>query len=416
MIRTGVDIVEISRFSNMKKAELFQKYSFTEREREYFFSKKNPWQSIAGAFAVKEAFSKFIGSGLRGFGLKDIEVLHNESGKPYILFCGKKVDADVSISHSDEYAVAVVCGNDCVRVTDEDIRLYGSMLPKRYENSHKGDCGRVFVVAGSLGMLGAACLCSKAAMRTGGGLVTLGTPECIQPYASIKLTEVMTYPLDCCDGKLSREALPDIIEKVKNCDVCAIGPGLGRSEDVSEIVREVLKCDTPCVVDADALNAVSYDVRMLKDRKCDVVMTPHPGEMSRLTGLSIAAIEKDRQRVALDFSGEYGVTLILKGHNTVIASPDGRLNVNKTGNSGMASGGMGDVLTGVTASLIGQGVRPYEAAVLGAYLHGLAGDIAADDIGSVGIIASDVADRLPFAIESLKSDMVQKGYESCDDK
>lgn len=416
MIRTGVDIVEISRFSNMKKAELFREYSFTEREREYFASKKNPWQSIAGAFAVKEAFSKFVGSGFRGFGLKDVEVLHNESGKPYILFRGKKVDADVSISHSEEYAVAVVCGDDCVGATAEDIKIYGSMLPERRENWHKGDSGRVFVVAGSRGMLGAACLCSMAAMRTGSGLVTLGTPECIQPYASIKLTEVMTYPLACREGKLSRNALPDIVDKVKNCDVCAIGPGLGLSEDISEIVREVLKCGAPCVVDADALNTVAYDMGMLKDRKCDVVMTPHPGEMARLTGLSVSEIEKNREKAAVEFSQKYGVTLLLKGHNTVIASSDGRVSVNKTGNSGMASGGMGDVLTGVTASLMGQGVKPYEAAVLGAYLHGLAGDIAASTIGSIGIVAGDVAERLPIAIESLKSDIGQKGYESCNDK
>ena len=406
MIRVGTDIVEISRFSNMKNRENFKNRFFTKREIEYFDMLSNPWQSIAGAFAAKEAFSKYLGSGFRKFELRDIEILHNELGKPYIEFFGIRVNADLSISHSKEYAVATVCGDDAVSEYDiKELHEYAKLLPKRYSNMHKGDCGRVLVVAGSVGFVGAACLCSKACIRCGSGLVTLATPQCIQPYASVKLTEVMTKPLKCESGVISKDAIPQIIDGLKNSDVCAIGPGLGRSKDLELVVKEMLKCDVPCVIDADGLNVISNDVDMLKEKNCRAILTPHPGEMSRLTSLSIAEIEENREDIALEFAEKYDVTLLLKGHNTVIASPDGRVKFNTTGNSGMASGGMGDVLTGVIASFVGQGLSCFDAAVLGAYLHGKAGDIAANEVGEFGLIASDVVDKLPYAIKLLQGNI-----------
>lgn len=406
MIRVGTDIVEISRFSNMKNRENFKNRFFTKREVEYFDMLSNPWQSIAGAFAAKEAFSKYLGSGFRKFELRDIEILHNELGKPYIEFFGIKVNADLSISHSKEYAVATVCGDDAVSEYDiKELHEYAKLLPKRYSNMHKGDCGRVLVVAGSVGFVGAACLCSKACIRCGSGLVTLATPQCIQPYVSVKLTEVMTKPLKCENGVISKDAIPQIIDGLKNSDVCAIGPGLGRSMDLELVVKEMLKCDVPCVIDADGLNVVSNDVDMLKEKNCRAILTPHPGEMSRLTSLSIAEIEENREDIALEFAEKYDVTLLLKGHNTVIASPDGRVKINTTGNSGMASGGMGDVLTGVIASFVGQGLSCFDAAMLGAYLHGKAGDIAANEVGEFGLIARDVVDKLPYAIKLLQGNI-----------
>lgn len=278
---------------------------------------------------------------------------------------------------------------------------YTCLLPARRKDMHKGDCGRVFVVAGSVGMTGAACLASKAALRCGSGLVTLGTPECVQPIAAAVLLEAMTLPLPFKDGKLSIDAIPIIKDKAAEFDVCAIGPGLGNTADIKEILSAVLKGDTPCVIDADGLNALSDNVAMLKDKCCEVVITPHPKEMSRLTGLDINQIQANRSDTALAFAKEYNCVVVLKGHETVVASPTGKVCVNKTGNSGMASGGMGDVLTGVIASFIGQGLKIFDAAVLGVFLHGLAADIAATQVGEFGLIAGDVVDTLPKAIMKL---------------
>ncbi len=400
MIKVGTDIVEISRFSEMERIDAFLNKYFTENERKYFEEKKNPFESIAGTYAGKEAFSKYLGSGVRGFSLADIEVLHNELKKPYIKFKGENVSADVSISHSENYAVAVVCGEE-YRDADENMGFYKKLLPKRFVDMNKGDCGRVFIIGGSVGMLGAPCLCAKGAMRCGSGLVMLGTPECIQPYASIKLDEGMTCPLKCEDGMISEDALPEIRERLKACDVCAVGPGLGRGDSIIKAVEEVLKNDKPCVIDADGINALSSNIDLLKAKNCQAVLTPHPGEMARLTGLSINEIQADREAIALKFAKEYNCILLLKGNKTVIASPDGRLHINESGNNGMASGGMGDVLTGVIASFIGQGADEYSAAVLGAYVHGLAGDIGAEEIGEYGLIAGDVIEKLGVAIKEI---------------
>ncbi len=403
MIKVGTDIVEISRFSQMKNLDAFIKKVFTKREAEYFASSKNPHESIAGAFAAKEAFSKYAGSGFRGFGFHDIEILHDELRKPYLLFMGKKINADVSISHSNTEATAVVCGEGLVFGNDkfELWKSYRAFLPKRHDNMHKGDCGKVLVIAGSTGMVGAACLTSRAAMRSGSGLVTLALPECILTSAASQLCEVMTMPLPCHDGHISGAAKTAITDRLGGCDVCAIGPGLSASGDTFEIVSTVLSCDTPCVIDADALGALASDTSILKNKACKTVITPHSGEMARLMGSSIEEVEKNREKSALEFAKEYDTIVVLKGHKTVVAAPNGEFHINPTGNDGMASGGMGDVLTGIIASFIGQGVEPLGAAILGTFLHGFAGDIAAEEIGKFGLLASDVINKLPYAIKGL---------------
>ncbi len=403
MIKIGTDIAEIKRFSEMKDLGLFRKRVFTKRENEYFDTLKNPVESIAGSFAAKEAFSKYLGCGFRGFGLQDVEVLRDDMGKPYICFMGRRIDADVSISHSKTDAVAVVCGEE-VTLGGEKFDLwkaYRALLPKRRSDMNKGDCGKVFIVAGSVGMVGAACLCARAAMRSGSGLVTLGAPSCIQPQAAVKLDEVMTVPLPCKDGKICDDATYDIIEKLKKNDVCAIGPGLGNVDDIRAIIGEMLKEDTPCVIDADGLNAISGDIDILKGKNCQVILTPHPGEMARLTGMSIEDIEKDRVGAATRLATEYNVVVVLKGHKTVVAAPSGEVHINESGNSGMASGGMGDVLTGVIVSFIGQGLEVYNAAILGVFVHGLSGDLAAAELGETGLVAGDVIEKLPYAIKGL---------------
>ena len=402
MIKTGIDITEISRFSQMKNIEVFKKHVFTLRERHYFDGMKNPFNSIAAAFAAKEAFAKYMGSGFRGFSPRDIEILHDELGKPYILFMRKPINADVSLSHSGDCAVAVVCGEEYNMGRYADmIKSYRSMRPKRRPNINKGDCGRVLIIAGSNGMIGAACLCSRAAMRCGSGLVTLALPECIQPTAAAKLDEVMTYPLPCCDKILTEDAAEKLSDKLTSCDVCAIGPGLGKSAGAKKILSAVLQNSAPCVIDADGLNILAEDMSLLKEHRCTVILTPHPGEMSRLTGKSIKEIEDDRTSAATELAARYRVYVVLKGHETVIAAPDGEVHVNNSGNGGMASGGMGDVLTGVIASLLGQKLSPFNAAALGTFIHGLAGDIAAEEKGEYGLIASDLIEKLPLTLKEL---------------
>lgn len=403
MIKTGIDTVEISRFSEMKGLSNFVKRVFTKKEVEYFDSKKNSAESIAAFFAAKEAFVKYMGSGFSGFSFKDIEILHDSLGKPYILFMGKPINADLSISHSKTDAIAVVCGDGFAAggIYAEYIKEYHALLPKRNKDMNKGDCGRVFILAGSRGMTGAAELCAKAALRCGSGLVTVGCPDTEQPILAVKLTEAMTLPLPSENGMLSMAAADAVKEKATASDVCTVGPGLGKSEGVWSCVSAALLAEKPILIDADGINLLAEHIDILKSVRGDVVLTPHPGEMSRLCGVSIEDIQADRSRIASEFAKKYGVTLLLKGNETVVASPRGEVHINPTGNSGMATGGMGDVLSGVIASFMGQGLSGFNAAVLGAFLHGFAGDIAAEEFGEFGLIAGDVIKKLPVATDAL---------------
>ena len=403
MIRSGVDIVEISRFRSMKNFERFLKYTFTERERACLNEKKDIYESAAAGFAAKEAFSKYMGSGFSGFAPRDVEILYDENGKPYIVFMGKPSAADISLSHCREYAVATVNGEKCAMDGEyaELIKSYGHMLPKRRRDMHKGDCGRLLIAAGSLKMVGAACLCARAAMRTGSGLVTLATADCVQQTAAAKLNEIMTLPLPSEGGIISGDGAAEIAEALRICNAAAIGPGLGRGSGVPTILKEFIRSGIPVVIDADGLNALSENIGLLGEDHGDIILTPHPVEMSRLCGEKVPSDDKGREEIAVEFAKRYGVIVLLKGHRTVIASPKGEIHINESGNSGMASGGMGDVLTGIIASFCGQGADAYNAAVLGAFIHGLAGDIAADDKGQFGMIASDVIDKLPYAISAI---------------
>ncbi len=399
MIKVGIDVVEISRFSQMEKQEAFQERVFTNEEIAYFSQKKNAYESMAGFYAAKEAFAKYLGSGVRGFSLRDIAVTHDSMGKPGILFRNKPAAVDLSISHSDTVAIAVVCGTEySSKVAGADTWAeYQKLLPKRFDDMHKGDCGRVFLLAGSVGMTGAAALCGEAAMRCGSGLVTVGTPEQVQPVVAVKLTEAMTLPLE----ENEEFAAAKIQEQIEKSDAVGIGPGLGTGAMTLSALKIALKSESPLVIDADGLNVLAEHIDILKEKNCPVVLTPHPGEMSRLCGKSMTEIQEKRVEIATAFAKEYEVTLLLKGKNTVIASPSGEVCLNPTGNNGMASGGMGDVLTGMIASLMGQGVACYQAACLGAFLHGLAGNLAEEELGCYGMIAGDVVRRIPYAIKTL---------------
>ena len=275
------------------------------------------------------------------------------------------------------------------------------LLKPRAPDIHKGDLGHVLVVAGSAGLTGAAALCSLDALRAGAGLVTLGIPKSLQDVMAAKLTEVMTVPLpETPPRSLSLKALPELLSLIERITVVAMGPGLSQHSETKEVVRRLLpRLTKPTVVDADGLNALAEDLNVLKRLTLPVILTPHPGEMGRLARLSAADVQRDRERITKEFAKTYGVVVVLKGHRSLVANVDGELYGNDTGNPGMATGGMGDVLTGMIAGLLGQGVSLFNAARLGVYLHGLAGDLAAEEIGEVGLIASDVLDRIPEALE-----------------
>ncbi|MEK7867309.1 MAG: NAD(P)H-hydrate dehydratase [Planctomycetota bacterium] len=275
-------------------------------------------------------------------------------------------------------------------------------LPPRAPDSHKGTFGRVLVVAGSRGMVGAACLATEAVLRSGAGLVLLACPAGVQPLAAVKLTCAMTWPLpENADGALSEDGQKDILTLADRYDVVAIGPGLTQSPETMKLLFSTIpRLGKPLVVDADAINILSKDLTVLQRGGRTSVLTPHPGEMARLTRRSIDELQKNREAIAGEFAKKHRVVLLLKGHGSVVT--DGtRLAVNGTGNPGMATAGSGDVLTGVVAGFLAQGLSPFDAARLAAHIHGLAGDIAAREIGPVGMLASDILDRVPKAIKAL---------------
>ena len=278
-------------------------------------------------------------------------------------------------------------------------------LAPRRADSHKGDYGRVLILAGSRGMVGAAALAGTAALRAGAGLVTLGTPRSVYPILAAQVTCCTTRPLpETPVATLSERGFSAILKWAESFDVVALGPGLGRHPSTTRLVHQlVLKLPKPMVLDADGLNALAEDIAALRRAPAPRILTPHPGEMARLAGLSGDEVQQSRKPLALRFARENRVVLVLKGHRSVVT--DGRrVFVNPTGNPGMATGGTGDVLTGTIAALIGQRLGPFEAAVLGVYAHGLAGDLAAKEFGEVGLIAADVLDYLPHAFQKLSAE------------
>ncbi len=270
-------------------------------------------------------------------------------------------------------------------------------LVRREPDAHKGDTGHLLVIAGSTGKTGAAAMTCEAAMRTGAGLVSLGTPRSLNAVLETMLLEVMTAPLpETGEGALSQKACDQIERMLPGKRCLAIGPGLGLDAATGQLVQRLLRrSEIPMVIDADGLNHIAGENTLLEQLKAPAVLTPHPGEMARLTGYSTARVQRDRIGCAREFASATGTIVVLKGAGTVIASPDGRIHVNPNGNPGMASGGMGDVLTGIIAGLITQGYAPEVAAVTGVYLHGAAADALASEGTVLGYLASELLDRIP---------------------
>jgi len=273
-------------------------------------------------------------------------------------------------------------------------------LPARPSDSNKGSFGRVLIVAGSRGMSGAAVLCASGALRGGAGLVRLAVPEGILTIVAACNPCYTTAPLQQDEhGRLASAALPELLELVRNNSVAALGPGLGQSAELGDMIAFILEqTETPLVLDADALNVLVGRLGALRKHRGPVVLTPHPGEFARLLGCDIAAVQTQRQEMAAEFAQKHGVSVVLKGRGTVVT--DGRrVFVNTTGNPGMASGGTGDVLCGLIAALLGQKLEPFAAAQLGVHLHGRAGDLAREQLGEASLIATDLLDCLPHAFQ-----------------
>ncbi len=394
---TGIDIIKVNRVERLSSKERFMDKFFTEREREYLKNKRS--ESVAGYFSAKEAIVKSMGTGFTGFKFKDIEVLRDEN-EPYVVLHGKAKEIcedkgidyiKLSISHEKEYAVANAIA---IKKSNKNINSYPlNILKKRDANSHKGDYGKVSIIGGSYTMSGAVILAAIAAIRTGSGLVNCAIPKCIIDRVATSVYEATYTPLNHNNGTVNLDE-KDINLIIEKSDALAFGVGIGFEGDLLKSLEKIIKkSNIPIVIDADGLNILSLNTEILKSkRECEIILTPHPLEMSRLTGLSVEHINSNREKVAKDFANNYNCTVILKGHETVVAYKD-NVYINKTGNPSMATGGSGDVLTGMICSLLGQGYAPYDSAVLGSHIHGLSGDRAYETYG-YGVKALDLTNYI----------------------
>jgi len=269
--------------------------------------------------------------------------------------------------------------------------LVRAHCPPRRQDTHKGDYGRVLILAGAEGYTGAPAMAAKAALRSGAGLIYLGVPRCVYPILAAKLDAPMVFPLADDRGTLSLSSLPAILEKLSKADACLLGPGLGRSKELDELICAVIRsCKCPLILDADGINAIAGHMDVLRGANCPVVLTPHEGEFRRLTQIA----ETDRILGAQRLAKDTGCVVLRKGHETVIT--DGNTTyVNRTGNAGMATGGSGDVLAGILTALAGQKIPLLQAAAAAAWLHGTAGDLAAAKLGQYSMGPMDLLDQLP---------------------
>ena len=320
--------------------------------------------------------------------------------RPAHVFGSLGEESAVAVSPIGSPPEAIESELDLEVITPQDIA--GAVAP-RSPQAHKGDFGHVLVIGGSLGKAGAAAMAGMAALRAGAGLVTVATPKSVLPTVAGFAPEIMTEPLDETDaGTISLRALEygRMDGLIQGKDVLAIGPGISRHPETAQLVRTVVtQAELPVVLDADGLNAFEKHPEELDGRNRTLVLTPHPGEMARLAGISTEQVQRDRLGVARRFAQGHHCIVVLKGHRTIVAFPDGRAWINPTGNPGMATGGTGDILTGLIAGLVPQGGKaaPALPALAGVYLHGLAGDLAAERLGQHSLVASSLLKFLPDA-------------------
>ena len=407
----GVDIVEVSRIERLSERDRFLTRIFTDVEIEYLESRSFNAHTIAGMLAAKEAVAKAFKTGISiELVFKSIEILHNADGSPYVnelnhdiqsLLKDKKAKAiEINISHDGNYAVAVaklVFDN----IENKKYKEFSSKLLKRPNDSNKYDYGRVMIIGGSKGMTGSIMLAGNAALRSGAGMVYLLVPEVISSLVEAKTCEEIVLSLDDDGDKhFGNFKRDDLLELIQDKSVIAIGPGLGTGDHAKKILEIVVNnFDGPILVDADAINQLAKNPDLIKD---NIYITPHNMEFSRLSSFTLNEIEYNREESVKYFLDKYHVNIVLKGHNSIVAN-DKNYYVNTTGNPGMATAGSGDVLTGVIAALLARH-NNFDMFKLAVFVHGLAGDMAADKYGQTSLRAKDIIEFLPKAFGEINED------------
>ena len=282
---------------------------------------------------------------------------------------------------------------------ETDRFLFNKAVFNRPDDSNKGTLGSLLCICGSYGMAGAAIMAGKAALRCGIGLLKIAVPKSIYPVCATNILESVYYPLEeTSNGVISSKNTDFLLEMCEKSSAVVIGCGLSVCDDTKNLVQSVItNCEKPLVIDADALNCICNKPEILKNLKAPAIITPHPGEMARLLHSTSKTVNSNRENTAIDFAKKFGVVTVLKGAGTIIASPDGEVYINHTGNSGMATGGSGDVLSGILGSLLAQGASPINAAAAGVFLHGTIGDLAAEKLGKISMLPTDMIDMIPTA-------------------
>lgn len=282
---------------------------------------------------------------------------------------------------------------------ETDRLLFNKAVFNRPDDSNKGTLGSLLCICGSYGMAGAAIMAGKAALRCGIGLLKIAVPKSIYPVCATNILESVYYPLEeTSNGVISSKNTDFLLEMCEKSSAVVIGCGLSVCDDTKNLVQSVItNCKKPLVIDADALNCICNKPEILKNLKAPAIITPHPGEMARLLHSTPKTVNSNRENTAINFAKKFGVVTVLKGAGTIIASPDGEVYINHTGNSGMATGGSGDVLSGIIGSLLAQGAAPINAAAAGVFLHGTIGDLAAEKLGKISMLPTDMIDMIPTA-------------------
>lgn len=309
-------------------------------------------------------------------------------------------------------------GQDGPNIQLSTLAAISSSLPSRPANSHKGTFGYLLTVAGSLGMSGATMLAAESAMRMGTGLCILATPSSLVPHLPPR--EIIYRPIaETDEGTISPKAYWDIEKDLDKATAIILGPGLSTNEETVSFVQKFMsktfdrddESNTPCIIDADGLNCIAENTKVFPKDARNIIITPHPKELSRLLDVSTQEIQNDRIQAAMNAATEFGCIVLLKGARSIIADPDGNVYINPTGNPGMATAGAGDVLSGIIGGLLAQGVPPVDAAVAGAYIHGRSGDLAAEELGMASVMAGDLVDTIPDALRSIDEE-IQHDLES----
>ena len=282
---------------------------------------------------------------------------------------------------------------------ETDRLIFNKAVFNRPDDSNKGTLGSLLCICGSYGMAGAAIMAGKAALRCGIGLLKIAVPKSIYPVCATNILESVYYPLEeTSNGVISSKNTDFLLEMCEKSSAVVIGCGLSVCDDTKNLVQSVItNCEKPLVIDADALNCICNKPEILKNLKAPAIITPHPGEMARLLHSTPKTVNSNRENTAIDFAKKFGVVTVLKGAGTIIASPDGEVYINHTGNSGMATGGSGDILSGIIGSLLAQGASPINAAAAGVFLHGTIGDLAAEKLGKISMLPTDMIDMIPTA-------------------